>query len=79
MLLLINLVTFKRVSIDNIIQYEIKNNVVMAWSVESLPSGGPGSIPGSVAHFNLCPGIGCVSCFVSMGGPGVVLTTGTVF
>ena len=50
-------------------------------SVPAFQPGSPGSIPGGVRNFNLCPGIGCVSfvcvlsCVVIGGGPDIVLTT----
>ena len=49
--------------------------------VPAFQPGGPGSIPGGVRNFNLCPGIVCVSfvcvlsCIVFGGGPDIVLTT----
>ena len=48
--------------------------------VPAFQPGGPGSIPGGVRNFNVCPGIGCVffvcvlSCVVFGEGPDIVLT-----
>ena len=53
----------------------------MVGRVPAFQPDGPGSIPGGVRNFKICPGIGCVSfvcvlsCVVFGRGPGIVLTT----